>query len=1240
MSYYIRYRNLILALALLLFGVLTQGNILFPRFDNAYAQKFQKIFSNKEGELQNYISYVEKTLKTENSFTEVQNKLARFYNLLDKDGFGIFLYKKDSLVYWSDNSILISSKFPFNNNESNNYVNLKNAWFVPKVKEVGIFRIVGLIHIKQVYKYENKYLENEFQRDFNFPSTVKISSRQVEDGYPIFNSDGMYIFSLVFDNTCQHPLFQQYFPVLSYFGAILFLGFFIIGAIDRINNVRRKKLISLVVIFLSFALKYLASINQFPNIFYELDLFQPQNMAISQYIPSLGDLILWCMLLFFAVFLLYKNFRDQRIRFRKKAHQYIFIAAASLFISLAFLGMNNLLKNMIFNSSISFEAHKVLLLTFYSFLGYITMMILFVSFSFLVGCLTNIIAQITNYKTFVIVFSVVLVFTLLVYGLANETFEFVPIIVLLLLVLFIGYFRIKLKSSYQFSGIVIIVFLFSSYTVDRVLELTLVKTRSETRVLASNLSNQHDQVAEYMFEDFSAKINKDSVISNILFAPYIDELNLKDYLDKNYFSGYFDKFNLQTIPCHESDTLYFTPPDNYYQHCKTYFSSLVETDGTKLPSSSFYHIDDLSGRVSYLGWFEYTKPNTPDTVYLFIKLDSKVITDKLGYPELLLDKKISQKSKFKDYSYAKYYNGTLVSKYGYYPYDLSSKEFLPSADKSQYSKKKINAYNHLVYKFDKNDLIVVSYPKTGFFEVLIAFSWTFLFYLLIVTSVSIFANFPILQQVFRPDFRNKIQFAIMSVLVSSLIVIGGGTIFFSLRQDTNRQHETLEDKLRSIYAEVIQKIGNGGPLSSGWQQFQYENLNDLLVKFSNIFYADINLYDPAGNLLATSRPEIFEKSLIGTKINPEAYFELSYNRRAQYVHSEKIGKMNYLSGYIPLFNHDNLLIGYLNIPYFIRQEELKHDISTLVAGIVNVYVILLLVSILISILISRRITLPLRFIQEKFSEINLVHSYDTIEYSGNDEIGGLVKEYNRMVKELEKSIEMLAKSERESAWREMARQIAHEINNPLTPMKLSVQHLLRAHKDMSPKFDDMLERISQTLIEEIDNLSSIASEFSNFAKMPQAQNDRFNLVEKINTVVNLFSNNEVEFILNFNNLKTVEVFADKEQISRVFINLFKNAIQAVEKGVQPVININLYREKDKAIVKVTDNGNGIAEELRDKMFRPNFTTKSSGMGLGLAISKNIIEDIGGSIWFVTETGKGTTFVVEFPTIYKDIQSVI
>ncbi|NJO69627.1 MAG: hypothetical protein HC830_10385, partial [Bacteroidetes bacterium] len=209
-------------------------------------------------------------------------------------------------------------------------------WFVPKIQIVGKYKIVGLIHIKQVYHYENNYLVNEFQRDFNFPSNVKISSRQVEFGFPIFNNSGMYIFSLVFDNTCEHPLFQLYFPVVSYFAAIILFGFFLSSLINDINNPKAKRYVILITAVLILLGKYLASFYQFPAIFYELDLFHPQNMAISQFLPSLGDLLLWVMVVFFMAYLIHKNLRNFSVNFRQRKIRIFFISLASLVITIAF----------------------------------------------------------------------------------------------------------------------------------------------------------------------------------------------------------------------------------------------------------------------------------------------------------------------------------------------------------------------------------------------------------------------------------------------------------------------------------------------------------------------------------------------------------------------------------------------------------------------------------------------------------------------------------------------------------------------------------------------------------------------------------------------------------------------------------------------------------------------------------------------------------------------------------------
>jgi nitrogen fixation/metabolism regulation signal transduction histidine kinase len=236
-----------------------------------------------------------------------------------------------------------------------------------------------------------------------------------------------------------------------------------------------------------------------------------------------------------------------------------------------------------------------------------------------------------------------------------------------------------------------------------------------------------------------------------------------------------------------------------------------------------------------------------------------------------------------------------------------------------------------------------------------------------------------------------------------------------------------------------------------------------------------------------------------------------------------------------------------------------------------------------------------------------------------------------MVQELERSAGLLAQSERESAWREMAKQIAHEIKNPLTPMKLNVQHLQRtiAEGKVDP---EMVNRISDTLIEQIDSLSAIAREFSDFAKMPKAKHNRINLVTKLTSLQQLFeSTDKAKIEIDMGGHKEVYVMADKEQLNRVFINLVKNGIQSIPEGRKGVIRITLETDPGKMVnISFADNGKGIPEEIREKLFQPNFTTKSGGMGMGLAISNNIIRSLGGRIWYDTVLHKGTTFHVELP----------
>jgi nitrogen fixation/metabolism regulation signal transduction histidine kinase len=277
-------------------------------------------------------------------------------------------------------------------------------------------------------------------------------------------------------------------------------------------------------------------------------------------------------------------------------------------------------------------------------------------------------------------------------------------------------------------------------------------------------------------------------------------------------------------------------------------------------------------------------------------------------------------------------------------------------------------------------------------------------------------------------------------------------------------------------------------------------------------------------------------------------------------------------------------------------------------------------------------------IKEKMQKLTLGGSNEKIEWSGEDEIGHLIVEYNLMVEQLSQKAELLAKSERESAWREMAKQVAHEIKNPLTPMKLSVQYLLRSWNEKDPDWEDRLHRLSDTLIQQIDTLSDIATAFSDFAKMPKSNNEKIELNETISHAIELYKdydNIQINFTADEN--KTYNIFADQKQLLRVFNNLIKNSIQSFEINKNGFVDIDIVEQSQQYIIHFRDNGCGIPKEQQAMIFVPNFTTKSKGTGLGLAMVKNIILNLGGDITFESEEGKGTVFTIVLPK-YESINN--
>ena len=401
-------------------------------------------------------------------------------------------------------------------------------------------------------------------------------------------------------------------------------------------------------------------------------------------------------------------------------------------------------------------------------------------------------------------------------------------------------------------------------------------------------------------------------------------------------------------------------------------------------------------------------------------------------------------------------------------------------------------------------------------------------------------------------------------------------------------------------------------------------------RISNTLSSDFNLYDKNGRLIYSTQPKIFDKEIISRLMNRSAFDQLKNYQANGFIHDEKIGLLEYTSAYETIMNKDNKVAAYINLPYFARQNELKKEISGFLVTLINIYVLLFGIAIVITFIISNRLVKPLNLIQQKLARVKLDSSNDLLEWEGGDEIGSLVNEYNKMVNKLAKSADALAQSERETAWREMAKQVAHEIKNPLTPMKLSMQHLARAWKEKNSNFENIFEKVSRTMIEQIDSLSRIATEFSNFAKMPKGNFEKIDLIKSIQSNIDLYSEvRNVDFEFNKSNIDAEAIVnGDWEQTLRAFGNLIKNAVQAIPENQQGLITIHLTKEHKQFYISITDNGKGITEEAKQKIFTPNFTTKSGGTGLGLAMVKSIVENMQGKISFESEYGKGTTFKIE------------
>lgn len=468
---------------------------------------------------------------------------------------------------------------------------------------------------------------------------------------------------------------------------------------------------------------------------------------------------------------------------------------------------------------------------------------------------------------------------------------------------------------------------------------------------------------------------------------------------------------------------------------------------------------------------------------------------------------------------------------------------------------------------------------------------------------------------------------IILILIASILMASISIIQF--KNEAKDYHQERLDRKEFAIKEHINYV-----LSTTTYPLTPENLKlifkDKIHELSDIHNLEINIYSLEGKLVKSSKSS-FSVDKVAPPI-PNYILKLvqsSVDKR--YVDIKNIDGVKNRSSYSQIKDDKFKPLGILNIPYVEDDGFYETELREFLLRLSQVYSFMLVIAFALAYFLASYITKSLKTISDKINETSLNQKNEKIVIEANSkEINSLINAYNQMVDKLEESASMLAQSEREQAWREMAKQVAHEIKNPLTPMRLTVQSFQRKFDPNDPDLKQKLNDYSKTMIQQIDTMSSVASAFSNFASMPAQQNENLNVVDVVELALDIFNEDYIAFE---SNKEEIISKLDRTQLIRIITNLVKNAIQSIpdEKEDKHIL-VSVEEIEENVIISVKDNGIGIDAENIEHIFEPKFTTKTSGMGLGLGIIKNIIENYKGTITFETEPGKGSTFIVALPIV--------
>lgn len=761
------------------------------------------------------------------------------------------------------------------------------------------------------------------------------------------------------------------------------------------------------------------------------------------------------------------------------------------------------------------------------------------------------------------------------------------------------------------------------------------KEENRVSVWTNRLAVERDLSLEIQLKSIEEAIASDPLIATMSELPHSNSMILHR-LNDNYFFRISQGNNITVTISKENDNIVYDVMGEKIP-CLAYFHGRM-MEGTPISDGSrFVYLRDMDGSTGYVGAFIYHSESA-GLIHMFIEIEAKTYRGDNGYASIM--RKQSRPDEVNIpmfYSYAKYISGKLVNFRGTYPYPTVLGDDIDRYSQNGVRYFRSNGYIHFVNVVANDEIILISRGGRGLMSYFITFSYLIIILYSLLVAFSL--NTRKEKNAFkRKYYRSRINFVLFVSLSLTLVVMAAVSISFVFRRNETNMFNLMSSKISTLQALLEQRC----KYARDFQDLNTSDFAGIMESIGNTTKLDVSLYTPSGRIFRSTAPEIFEKMLIGSRLNQNAYYNIKYRHQRFYIEKEEIAGQVYYAMYAPLFNAEGTMLAIINAPFSDGSYIFKRDAFFHGATIINLFIILLFATLLLSSTIVDAMFKPLTEMGKKMNSAD-IHGLEYITYDRKDEISTLVEAYNRMVKALSESTVKLTQAERDKAWSEMARQVAHEIKNPLTPIKLEIQRLIRLKQKNDPAWDEKFDKVSAVVLEHIDILSDTANEFSTFAKLYTEEPVSMNLDASLKEQLLIFDNKD-NIRISYIGLSDSFVLAPRPQLIRVFVNLITNAIQAIEIMQKEQEDAGKEIELGRLVICVRnsirdgfydvvfeDNGPGVSEDNLGKLFTPNFTTKSGGTGLGLAICRNIIEKCNGTISYQKSFAfKGACFTVQLP----------